>query len=76
MDFQEFLENFANQFDEVNTSEIDAETSFRELEEWDSLSALSIIAMINEKYDVVMTGAALRNATTIKELYDLVNSKL
>ena len=46
----EFIQNFANQFDETDASEFQATTEFRQLDEWSSLMALSIIAMVDEEY--------------------------
>ena len=43
----EFIQNFANQFDETDASEFQATTEFRQLDEWSSLMALSIIATVS-----------------------------
>ena len=48
MKLNEFIENFANQFDDTDVSEITAATEFKALDEWSSLVALSIIAMVDE----------------------------
>ena len=50
MDLEKFIEDFASQFDDTDASEIKADTKFRELEEWSSLTALSIIAMVDMRY--------------------------
>lgn len=72
MEISEFVENFANQFDETDPSEITATTNFRELDEWSSLTALSIIAMVDEVYEVTLKGDDIRNANTVEELYKTV----
>lgn len=76
MDIKEFIENFASQFDDTDASVFTAETKFRELDEWDSFLALSIMAMIKSEYDVAITADEMRNANTIQELFDTVNSYL
>lgn len=76
MELQEFIENFASQFDETEASEFTATTVFRELEEWSSLIALSIIAMVDEEYDVTLKGDDVKNAVTIEDLYNTVKSKM
>ena len=76
MEIKEFIENFAAQFDDTDAEVFNAETNFRELEEWSSLIALSIIAMVDEEYDVTLKGDDMRKANTIEELYNIVNSKL
>lgn len=76
MEIKEFIENFAAQFDDTEESVFTAETKFRELDEWSSLLALSIIAMVDEEYDVQLKGEEMRSANTIQELFDLVASKV
>ena len=75
MELKEFIENFAEQFDDTDAAEIQADTEYRELDEWTSLTALSIIAMIDEEYDVQLKADEMRKTQTIQELFDLVKSK-
>lgn len=75
MKLKEFIENFAEQFDDTDASEIQADTEYRELDEWTSLTALSIIAMIDEEYDVQLKADEMRKTQTVQELFDLVKSK-
>ena len=46
MELNEFIKGFAEQFDETDASDIQADTCFQELDEWSSLSAMSIIAFV------------------------------
>lgn len=75
MTLDEFVERFAEEFDETPAEEFKAETVFKDLDEWGSLTALSIISMVDEEYDKRITGADLRSVPTIEELYNLVESK-
>lgn len=75
MELKEFIENFANQFDETDASEFTAETKFHELEEWSSLIALSLIAMVDEEYDVTLKGDDIKSAVTVEDLFNTVKSK-
>ena len=76
MEIKDFISNFAAQFDDTEESAFNAETKFHELEEWSSLVALSIIAMVDEEYDVQLKGEEMRSANTIQDLYNLVESKI
>ncbi len=76
MELKDFIENFANQFDETDASEFTASTVFHDLEEYSSLIALSIIAMVDEEYDVTLKGDDIRNAVTIEDLFNTVKSKV
>lgn len=74
MEIKEFIENFADQFEDTDASIFTPETKFRELEEWSSISALSILAMIDEEYDVQVKADEMRKTNTIQELFDLVKN--
>ena len=51
------------------------ETEFKKLEEWSSLMALSVIAMVDEEYGITIQGEDIRNANTIADLFDNVKAK-
>ena len=71
----EFIKNFANQFDDTDLSEFKPDTKFRKLDEWSSLTGLAIMNMIEKKYGVKLTVLDLRKANTIEELYHVVVNK-
>lgn len=73
---EEFVELFAEQFDETDASEITATTVFHDLEEWSSLIGLSVIAMVDEEFDVTLKGDDVRNSVTVEDLYNRVIEKL
>ena len=75
MKLDEFISNFADQFDDTDSSEITATTNYRELEEWSSLIALSVIAMVDDEYDVTLKGNDITGCTTVEDLFNLVQSK-
>lgn len=76
MDIQEFINNFADQLDETTVDQLTADTRYRELSDWSSLVALSVIAMIDDEYDIILKGEEMRATNTIGELCSLVASKL
>ena len=75
MDLQTFIENFADQFDDTDVSEIQAGTEYQELEEWSSLTAMSIIALAKTQYGKTITGREVRSCKTVEELFNLIASK-
>ena len=75
MKLNEFVAHFAEQFEDTDASVFTSETKFRELEEWSSILALNIIAMVDEEYDVVLKGNEMKAANTIQELFEIVKTK-
>jgi len=74
MVIQDFIKQFANQFDDTDSLMITAQTAYQDLDEWSSLTALSIIAFIRTEYDKSVTGKQVRACKTVGELFDLVTS--
>lgn len=76
MEIKDFIENFAAQFDDTDASELTPDTEFKALDEWSSLTALSIIAMVDEEYDVAIKGDDVKNSETIEDLFNIVKERL
>ena len=72
----QFIEYFSDLFDETDPNIISATTRFKDLEEWSSLLALSVIAMIDEEYDVEFRGDDIRGSNTVEDLYNIVKSRV
>ena len=73
---EEFVALFAEQFDDTDPSEITATTVFHDLDEYSSLIGLSLIAMVDEEFDVTLKGDDVKNSVTVEDLYNRVISKL
>ncbi|MBR6183629.1 MAG: acyl carrier protein [Bacteroidales bacterium] len=75
MDINEFIAAFANCFDETDASEITASTEFHDLDEWSSLTGLSVIAMAKTQFDKTVTGKEIRSCETVEDLFNLISKK-
>lgn len=75
MNLENFMANFADQFDETDASEISAKTVFHELEEWSSLIAMGVIAMAKTEYGKTITGKELKDCVTVEDVFNLIASK-
>lgn len=75
MTLDEFVEAFAAEFEETPANQFKADTEFKTLEDWSSLTALSIIAMVDENMGKVITGADIRASKTVENLYNLAQNK-
>ncbi len=75
MTLVEFVKAFAAEFDETPANQFKADTEFKTLEDWSSLTALSIIAMVDENMDKTITGADIRACKTVEDLFNLAQSK-
>ncbi len=75
MELKDFIENFAEQFDETDASEFKADTVYQELDEWSSLTALSIIAFVRTNYGKKISALDIRSCRTVEDLFNLVRER-
>lgn len=75
MELQDFIQNIVDLFDDIDTSNFSALTDFKDNDEWNSLLVLSVIAMVDEEYGIIITSDDIRRAKTIGDLYSIVKSK-
>lgn len=75
MELNEFVANFADQFDDTDPSEIKAETVFRDLDEWSSLVGMSVIALAKTVYGKSINGPQLKTCRTVEDVFNLINQK-
>ncbi len=73
MEIKEFIEKFADAI-EVDANELSQETEFRQLDAWDSLSYLSVIAMMDEEYDCLIETTDFKNIKTISALVEYIEA--
>jgi acyl carrier protein len=71
---EEFIENFKEIFDVEPPTDLSENTLFMDIPGWDSLLTLSLIVMLSNKYRVTLDVDRIRRCTTIRDLYDAVNS--
>jgi acyl carrier protein len=75
MELTTFTKDFAELFEETEASFFKPGTKFRDIEEWSSLAALSVIAMADEKYSVSLTGDDIRKSVTIEDIFNIIKQK-
>ena len=72
MELINFVNDFSSEFIETPKTIFNSETNYKELPEWDSVLALSIISMIDDNYNKRISGAELRACNTIADLYNVI----
>ena len=75
MNLEEFVNGFAEQFDDTDPEEIQANTVFHELEEWSSLTGMAVIAFVKTTMGKKIEGKELKACVTVEDVYNLVCSK-
>ncbi len=71
MNVQEFIEKFAEAID-IEATELTADTEFRTLDEWDSVAYISVIAMMDEEYDIQIEMPTFKTLKTLGAIADYI----
>lgn len=74
MEIKEFIEKFAETIEVEDVENITAETEFRQLEEWSSISVMLTIAFFDEECGKEIGGSDIKGCKTIQDLYNLANA--
>ncbi|MCB9361270.1 MAG: acyl carrier protein [Flavobacteriales bacterium] len=73
---EEFVKNIESELDELEPGTLTADINYRDLESWSSMYALILIAYIDAEFDIIISGDDLRKCNTVKDLYNLIKSRI
>ena len=74
MNLDEFIEKFAAQFDDTEEELFSPNCVYKELEEWSSLVAMCVVALVKTEFGKTITASEIRNCNTIEDLYNHIIS--
>ncbi|WP_291106546.1 acyl carrier protein [Flavobacterium sp. UBA6195] len=70
---QKFIDLFKETL-EIEDRTISLSDEFRAFDEWDSLALLSVIAMIDEEYDIIIESNTFQKLQTVGDIYNYIQS--
>lgn len=73
---EKFISKFVELLDETAPNSINEKTVFKDLDEWSSLMALSVIAMVDDEYGVTIGADIIKQSSTIEDLYNAVMARV
>ena len=76
MILEEFIIKVEAEIEGLDPGTLTPDKDYREIEQWSSMYALILIAMIDTEYNVTLTGEDLKKSYTIKDLFETVKSKM
>lgn len=72
---EEFIEKFASLFPVTSKDEINGDTEFKYLDDWSSMTTLTLVAMVEDDYGITLSSNDIRNTDTVSELFELITDK-
>ena len=74
MELDKFIENFEEVF-EVAKGSMKATDVFRDYDEWDSITLLTLTAMLDDEYSIVIPRVEFEKIITIQAMFDYISKK-
>lgn len=74
MNIETLMQKIKEEFDQVNLEHLNPDTVFLEIEGWNSLYSLMLMAMVSTEFNVELSGQQLRNIRTVQDLYTELTS--
>lgn len=75
MNMQGFIEKFAEAIEMESIDGLKEDTRFRDLNEWSSLAVLSVIAMLDEEYDIQIENVDFKKLETIGDIAQFIENR-
>lgn len=69
----QIIELLKNLFEDIDTSDFDLDTEFKNNEEWDSMTALTLITLIDDEFNISISGEKIKELNTIRDLMNYIN---
>jgi acyl carrier protein len=76
MNKQDFLLNINELLELESGTTVDLDSQLAGIESWDSLTVVGFIALIDEKFELVVPASKIANCNTVGDLMVLVSDKI
>ena len=76
MNINDFISRIEEEVDDIKPSTLEPDDILKEKFTWDSINALIFLAHVNVEYDVEITADELIESKTVRDLFNLVESKV
>ncbi len=70
MSLEQFIEDFEEAVEDVEAGSLVPVTRYRDIEQWDSLAILTVVAMFDAEYGKRINAKSLKASDTLQELYE------
>jgi acyl carrier protein len=76
MVIQDFIEKIETEFEDIKPGVLKPESRFADVLDWNSVNALTVIALVDCEYDVILTADDFFKSETVLDIYNIIQEKL
>ena len=75
MEKNKFLNGLRDQFEEIDSLNLEINTSFKDMKTWDSLTRFSIIAFLEDECNITLKNEDFNRFSTPELLFEFIYTK-
>jgi len=75
MNIEDFILKIEDEFEDLVPHKLKPESNFRDMFDWNSVNALTMIAMVDCEYDVRLVAEDFQKSKTVQDLFNIVAKK-
>jgi acyl carrier protein len=75
MTIEDFILKIEAEFEDLVPHKLKPESNYREIFDWNSVNALTMIAMVDCEYDVMLVAEDFKKSKTVQDLFNIVVAK-
>jgi acyl carrier protein len=72
----QFIQELEPELEGLPAGALKPNTSYREVEGWSSMHALILIAFVDSRFGITLTGEDLRSCVTVNDLYSVISARV
>lgn len=76
MEISSLISAIEEEFEDVEEGTLKADTKLKDIEGWDSMHSLILIARIDSDYGITISAEELNQLATVKELFQFIRKRV
>ena len=70
---EQIIDLLKSMFEDIDTSDFNINTEFKNNDEWDSMTALTLITLLDNEFNISISGEKIKELNTVKDLINYID---
>ena len=70
---EKIIDLLKSMFEDIDTSDFNIDTEFKNNDEWDSMTALTLITLLDNEFNISISGEKIKELNTVKDLINYID---
>jgi acyl carrier protein len=70
---EQIIDLLKSMFEDIDTSDFNIDTEFKNNDEWDSVTSLTLITLLDNEFNISISGEKIKELNTVKDLINYID---